>query len=99
MAELLVLEFETPEAADIYRRVSGILGVDPSTGGGDWPAPLLSHVAGERDGRLVVVEVWESEQVQHEFMASRLAPAFQEAQVPEPTRVQWFDHHGAMHRH
>lgn len=97
MADLLVLEFETPEAADLYRRVNGILGVDPDTGTGDWPPPLLTHIAGERDGHLVVVEVWESQARQQEFMESRLAPAFQEAKVPQPTRVEWFKHLGEKH--
>lgn len=99
MADLLVLEFETPEAEDLYSKVNGILGVDAKTGQGDWPPPLLSHVAGVSGGRLVVVEVWESQAAQQQFMESQLAPAFQEANVPQPTRVQWFNHLGAMHRH
>jgi hypothetical protein len=99
MADLLVLEFETPEAEDLYWKVNGILGVDARTGVGEWPPPLLSHVAGVSDGRLVVVEVWESQAAQQQFMESRLAPAFAEANVPQPTRAQWFTHLGAMHRH
>ena len=99
MADLLVLEFETQDAEDLYWKVNGILGVDAKNGTGDWPPPLLSHVAGVSDGRLVVVEVWESQAAQHQFMESQLAPAFAEANVPQPTRVQWFSHLGAMHRH
>lgn len=34
MAEPLVLEFTAPEAVELYRKVSGILGVDTSTGVG-----------------------------------------------------------------
>ena len=99
MAEVLVLEFTAPEAVEIYRSVNRLLGVDPSTGSGDWPPPMTSHVAGESGDKLIVVEVWESRTVQEEFMQSRLAPAFQEANVPQPTRVEWFAHAGEMHRH
>lgn len=47
MADVLLLEFTAPEAVAIYRSVSRLLGVDPSTGSGDWPPPLVTHVAGE----------------------------------------------------
>jgi quinol monooxygenase YgiN len=60
---------------------------------------LISHVAGEAGDKLIVVEVWESRAVQEEFMQSRLGPAFQEANVPQPTRVEWFTKAGEMHRH
>ena len=60
MPDVFVLEFNTPEAVELYRKVSGILNVDPSTGSGDWPPPLLHHVAGASGDKLVVVEVWES---------------------------------------
>ena len=99
MPEVLVLEFEAPEAVEIYRRVSGILKVDPSTGTGEWPPPLLHHVAGEAGDKLIVVEVWESKTAQEEFMQRDLAPAFQEANVPPPKRAEWFNHAGEMHRH
>lgn len=68
MPDILVLEFDTPKAVDLYRKVSGILNVDPSTGSGDWPPPLLHHVAGESGNKLIVVEVWESKAAQEEFM-------------------------------
>jgi hypothetical protein len=32
-------------------------------------------------------------------MQSQLGPAFQEANVAPPTRVEWFNHAGEMHRH
>lgn len=99
MPEVLVLEFSAPQAVEIYRKVGGILGVDPSTGSGDWPSPLMTHIAGESGDKLIVVEVWESKAAQEEFMNTRLAPAFQEANVPQPTRVEWFAHAGEMHHH
>ena len=99
MSEVVVIEFDAPEALAIYNAVNRLLGVDPSSGSGDWPAPLTSHVAGESGDKLIVVEVWESRTVREEFMRSRLGPAFQEANVPQPTRVEWFTLAGEMHRH
>jgi hypothetical protein len=99
MPDLLVLEFSTPQAVELYQKVSGILKVDPSTGSGEWPPPLLHHVAGASGDKLVVVEVWESKEAQEQFMQKDLGPALQEANVPRPTRVEWFAHAGEMHRH
>ena len=97
MAEVVVLEFSVPEAVNIYNSVNRILGVDPSDGSGDWPAPLIHHVAGESGDKLIVVEVWESKADQEQFM-ERLGTAFQEANVPPPTRVEWFNLAGQTHR-
>jgi hypothetical protein len=99
MSEVLVLEFAAPQALEIYTSVNRLLGVDPSSGSGDWPAPLKSHVAGESGDKLIVMEVWESRAAQEQFMQSRLGPAFHEANVPQPTRVEWFSQAGEMHRH
>jgi hypothetical protein len=99
MPEILVLEFSAPNAVEHYRTVSRMLDVDPSSGSGDWPAPLVSHVAGEAGDKLIVVEVWESKAVQEGFMQSRLGPALKQANVPPPTRVEWFALAGEMHRH
>lgn len=99
MPDVLILEFETPEAVVLYGKVAHILNVDPSTGTGDWPSPLLHHVAGESDDKLIVVEVWESRAVQETFMEKDLGPVFETAKVPHPTRVEWFAHAGEMHRH
>jgi hypothetical protein len=90
VADLLVLEFSTPEAVALYTKVNTTLGLDAATGKGDWPAGILSHVAGESNGALIVVETWESRAAQEKFMADRLGPALGQAQAPEPKRVQWF---------
>jgi hypothetical protein len=99
MADVVVLEFAAPQAVEIYRSVNRLLGLDGSSDPGDWPAPLLSHVAGESGDKLIVVEVWESKAAQEQFMQSQLGPAFQKASVPQPTRVEWFTQAGEMHRH
>lgn len=51
---------------------------------------MISHVAGQSGDNLVVVEVWESQAAQGEFMAARLGPALGQANAPQPSRVEWF---------
>jgi hypothetical protein len=98
MAEALILEFRDADPA-LYDTVNSILGLDPATGAGDWPAGLVSHTAGEHlDGNgITVFEVWESRDAQDSFMGSRLGPALGQAGAPEPARVEWLavrGHHG-----
>jgi cytochrome c oxidase assembly factor CtaG len=90
MAGLVVLEFSAPNAINIYRSVNKLLGWDGVPAPEDLPAGMISHVAGESGDKLVVVEVWESQAAQGEFMNSQLGPAFAEANVPQPSRVEWF---------
>ena len=90
MAEAIILEFTSPDAAGLYKTVNGILGVDPDTGKGDWPPGILSHAAAVQGDAFVVFEVWESKAQQEEFMSSRLGPALGQAGAPEPNRVEWF---------
>jgi hypothetical protein len=90
MAELVVLEFSAPNAVNIYHSVNKLLGWDGIPAPEELPPGMISHVAGESGDKLVVVEVWESQAAQGEFMNSVLGPAFAEANVPQPTRVEWF---------
>lgn len=99
MAEVVVIEFSAPDAVAIYHRVNKILGWDSTPSPEQWPAGMLSHIAGEADDKLVVVEVWQSQADQAAFMQSQLGPAFAEAQVPEPTRLEWFANVADLHRH
>jgi len=97
MAEIVVFEFEAPDAVGIYNSVNKIL-----SGGSDtWEMPpgLISHVAGEAGDKLIVVEIWNSQADQQAFMESALGPALHEANAPQPTRVEWFNHAGDAHRH
>jgi hypothetical protein len=87
MADALILEF-AGATADHYFAVNKILGIDVTTGEGDWPAPLVSHTAALSSTGLVVFEVWESQAAQGEFMAT-LGPALAEAGVPQPSRMEW----------
>jgi len=97
MPEVVVIEFDAPDAIEIYRSVSRELGIDPATGSGDWPAPLSNHVAAASDNKLIVMEIWDSQADQERFM-EQLGAAFKAANVPPPTSVEWFVLAGAMHR-
>ena len=46
---------------------------------GDWPDGLLAHVAAEVDGRLRVMDVWESRERFDRFVEERLQAAMREA--------------------
>lgn len=89
MAELLILGFDGVGEAD-YLKVNEALGIDASTGDGDWPPGLITHVAGTaEDGRGYVVEVWESQQAQADFMGSRLGAALAAGGVSAVPQVTW----------
>lgn len=91
MANGLILEFEGV-GADQYMAVNRALGIDVTTGAGEWPEGLLFHSAGTLAGGLVVYEVWESQDAQGAFMNGRLGRALQEGGITAaPSRVQWND--------
>ena len=89
MAEALVLEFEGNVGQAEYDKVNGLLGIDPTNKGSDWPDGLLTHAAGPTDAGWIVIETWESRAANEAFMASRLGAALGEAGVPAPTRATW----------
>ena len=98
MSEALILEFQGTKAD--YDAVNDILGIDPVTHEGDWPAGLLSHVgATGATGNMVVFEVWDSQASQGNFMASRLGPALGKVGMTEPTRQEWLTVIGNFHTH
>jgi len=97
MSEALILEFKGTQAE--YDSVNEILGIDPTTGHGDWPAGLLNHVAAtSASGNLVVVEVWDSQASQGNFM-SRLGPALEKIGMGAPDRQEWLSVIGTYHTH
>jgi hypothetical protein len=97
MAEVVVIEFESPNAVSIYNSVNEIIGWEGEPDSEAWPDGMISHIAAEAGNKLIVVEAWESQADQENFMASKLTPAFQKANVPPPTRVEWFS--GVMNVH
>jgi hypothetical protein len=99
MAELVVLEFSAPNAVNLYNQVNSLLGWEGVPRPEEFPAGLISHVAGELADKLVVVEVWESQAAQEQFMHSQLGPALAKANVPPPVRVEWFNNVADAHTH
>jgi hypothetical protein len=90
MSEAIILEFKGV-TLDQYNAVNDILGIDGSgSGGGDWPAGLISHTAGLSGENFVVFEIWESQKAQEQFMQSLLGPAIGKVGLSEPSRVEWF---------
>ena len=76
--------------ADQYMAVNAVLGIDPATGEGDWPTGLVSHTGSTgAGGDILIFEVWDSQESQETFMASRLGPALGQVGVPQPTRIEW----------
>ena len=94
MAELIVIEVDCDPA--LYPKVNEVLGIDPATGSG-WPKGLLSHIGGGAEGKVVVVEAWESRAAQESFMAATLGPALAQVGVPMPKRMEWLGLLGTYH--
>ena len=91
MSDALILEFAgtTP---DQYQGVNTLLGIDSATGEGDWPAGMLAHTGGAKEGGWVVFEVWASRADQERFLAERLGPALAEAGIEgPPARLEWIE--------
>ncbi|HEX3297994.1 MAG TPA: hypothetical protein VHR85_14335 [Nocardioides sp.] len=89
MADMLILDLDGVGEAD-YAKVNAELGIDVDTGAGDWPAGLVSHIAGVDDsGHGYVVEVWESQQAQADFMGSRLGAAMAAAGITAVPQMTW----------
>ena len=74
MADALILEFDGV-GVEGYEAVNRELGIDMETGEADWPDGLISHTAGAKPGGWVVIEIWESQDAQGEFMNDRLGAA------------------------
>jgi hypothetical protein len=91
MADGLILEFEG-FGVDTYERVNQLLGIDMASGEGDWPAGLLAHTGGAKEGGWVVFEVWASQADQERFLSERLGPALAQAGIEgPPARLEWIE--------
>jgi hypothetical protein len=88
-SEVFVLEFQAANAPELYEKVSQHLGTNHHDGTGNWPAGLVTHMAGIDGDKLVVIERWESMAAQEHFMKARLGPALGAVGVPAPARAQW----------
>jgi hypothetical protein len=89
MPEALILEF-TGVDLSAYAAVNAELGIDMTTGAGEWPPGLISHAAGMGDdGSLLVTEVWASRADQQAFMESRLGQALAAGGVTAMPSIRW----------
>ena len=89
MSEAVILEF-TGVGEGEYAAVNEKLGIDMSSGSGDWPRGLLMHAAGTADdGKFVVSEVWASRADQDAFMNERLGAALAAGGITSAPRVTW----------
>jgi len=52
--------------------------------GSDKPDGVHAHIAGQADGGLRVIEVWDSTDAIDRYMQSGLGEALQQADIPEP---------------
>jgi hypothetical protein len=88
----VILEFEGVTETE-YGAVNAALGIDPTTGEGDWPAGLVSHSGGlDESGHLIVMEVWDSPEHQERFMEERLGEALAKGGITEPpSSVTWIE--------
>jgi hypothetical protein len=99
MAEVVVIEFAAPNAVEVYHSVNRKLGWEGEPDASSRPAGMLNHVAGEQGDKLIVVEVWESQAAQREFMHSQLGPALLAVGAPPPSRIEWFAAVTDVHSH
>ena len=65
-----------------YERLSAELGDER-------PRGLLVHVAGEHEGNLRVIEVWESEEDYRRFRDERLVPGLTKLIGPDAVSSEW----------
>lgn len=72
---MAILRIQRPEGVsfEMYEAVQSKVNVES-----DPPAGLIMHTAGEVEGGLQVVDVWESEDAANRFAEQRLLPAIRE---------------------
>lgn len=75
---------QTIEGADLgrYEAVGAEIGTETSSG-------AIIHAAGLYEGKLRVIEVWESEDAYRRFRDERLTPALQKVIGPEAVSSDW----------
>lgn len=56
---------------------------------GDAPRGAIVHAAGLYEGKLRIIEVWESEEAYRRFRQERLAPALLKVAGPEAVSNDW----------
>jgi hypothetical protein len=79
MAVLVIMDIEGG-TREQYDRVDALLG---GTTADHAPPGLISHAAGETDTGFLVVDVWENPEIMQQSFEQVLAPALQQAEVPQ----------------
>ncbi len=92
MPAQLTLEFEGVTEKQ-YWAVNKELGIDATSGEGDWPDGLVTHAAGlDENGHLIVTEVWDTPEHQARFMETRLGAALAAGGVSgPPSSITWLE--------
>jgi heme-degrading monooxygenase HmoA len=83
MAVMLIGPVEGLDA-DTYDKVNQEMGLSDS----NLPDGLISHTAAEDDGKMMIVDVWESMDKFNSFMENQLMPAMQKVGVEVPESPQ-----------
>src|SRR5581483_9374096 len=80
----ILMMFEADSTEEQYHAVNAAMGIH---GDEDAPDGLISHQAGRTDGKVLVVDVWESDEKLRKFFDERLGAALASAGVAagEPT--------------
>lgn len=87
---------ETPaDSMDTYENVNRIAGVNENH-----PEGLIAHSAGLSDGKMVIIDFWESQEAFDRFSEERLMPALREAMGGDPpeemSEVRTYDAHNVI---
>lgn len=67
----ILMKIEVAATTDQYDELNRSIGVDS----GNLPEGLISHVVAPDEGKLVIVDVWESEDALNRFFESKAGPA------------------------
>ena len=84
---------ELPVSAEEYDRIDNAIGGDPEG--------LIIHTASEKNGRIRVIDIWESKDAYQRFESEQLMPAIQRlgVQAPsEPPPMEEFEVHNMRGR-
>jgi len=87
---------ETPaDSMDTYDKVNETMGVEQNP-----PEGMIVHTAGLADGKMIIADVWESQEAFDRFSEERLMPAIREVMGGDPpegmTEVRAFDAHSLV---
>jgi hypothetical protein len=92
MAVGVVMEF-TGGTLDQYDQVVEKMGLAP---GGEMPSGGISHWVTATDNGIRVTDVWESREQFEKFAREQIGPYSEEAGIPGPPEITFYDAHDYM---